>query len=334
MHAVHGTLEESGILHPRLVFEPSGLEIACIGITGTPLAEVASRWCCTVGDGRTTAPSVELTVRSNGDLHADLERHETSPGSNGGLLEERFDNWRSLIRSGFGRDEVAAVIPAAPASGDFFQAIDLCVAHLLALQGGVMLHGAAFEIGGTGVLAVGYSGSGKSTIAAAALTTGGKIVSDDLLLAAKQPSGEIGLATMRRNMVLREAGFQILPEKIRELLAPFDIRGKRRWQLSLEATSSPSTEWISPRRLWLVSVDRRLKSSRIGRVDQAAALAWLIRGTTDRFLTQDFHREREAQLEVLRDLAEICPAYRIRVGRDLLARPEATFERLLMASTG
>ena len=333
LDAVHGAREEGGRPHARLVFEPSGLEIDCFGLEGTPLAEVVSRWCCTVGDGRRAEPGVEITVRSNGDRHTDLEPCDASLVSESGILEERFGHWRSLIRPGSGRDDVAAAISAAPTSGDFSRAIDLCVAHLLALQGGAMLHGAAFEIGGTGVLSIGFSGAGKSTIAAAAVTTGGTVVSDDLLLAAKQPSGEIGLATMRRDMVLREAGFQLLFEDHQDALRPFNIKGKRRWLLSPETVPSAFTGWIRPRRLWLVSVDRRLGSSRIGRVDQAAALAWLIRGTTDRFLADVFPRERNAQIEVLRTLAEHCPAYRVRLGRDLLEGPETTLERLLAEST-
>jgi hypothetical protein len=134
--------------------------------------------------------------------------------------------------------------------------------------------------------------------------------------------------------VLREAGFQTLSENTREVLKPVDIKGKKRWQLLQEDVPSAFTEWIHPRHLWLVSVDRRLGASRVEGVDQAAALAWLIRGTTDRFLSGTFPRERDAQLQILKTLAEACPAYRIRLGRDLLARPAATLDHLLSASVG
>jgi len=328
MGAASDTLAASGSPRPRLVFEPSGLEVACIGLGRAHLRDLTARWCCTLDDGPGSAAKFELRIVSNGDRPDPFSAIRTR------LHEEQFGHWRTTIRPGIGCDDVGCATRSAATSGDFFQAVDLCVTHLLALQGGTMLHGAAVELGGAGVLAVGYSGSGKSTLAAAALAAGGAVVSDDLLLAGKLPSGEISLATMRRAMVLREAGFQILSQDFRELLKPYDIKGKRRWQLSQKDAPSAFTEWIDPRHLWLVSVDRRLGSSRVEGVDQAAALAWLIRGTTDRFLTEAFPRERDAQLQVLKTLAEARPACRIRLGRDLLTAPAATLEHLLSASVG
>lgn len=318
----------------RLVFEPSGLSISCTGFGEASLEGVATRWCCGVGTVEEAMPGVELRVRSGGKEPTGLDLQGDSQISESTFDERRFGNWRALIRPGRGLDEIRAFNAAATLSADFQRAVDLGVTHLLALQGGAVLHGAAFEIGRDSVLSIGHSGSGKSTVAAAALTAGGRIVSDDLLLAATLPSGEAGLATMRRFMVFRKAGFEGLPEKLRKVSRPLDVLGESRWKLSPSAEPSAFTEWTVPERIWLVSVDRRLRSSRLMAVDQATALAWLMRGTTQMYLSTPFDRERDAQLEALTTLAEACPAYRVRLGNDLLARPLATLEKLLCASAG
>lgn len=52
------------------------------------------------------------------------------------------------------------------------------------------VHGAAFDIDGCGVVAIGRRGSGNSTLTAAALRSDASVVEDDLLLAA--PDGTVG----------------------------------------------------------------------------------------------------------------------------------------------
>lgn len=217
---------------------------------------------------------------------------------------------------------------------DFLKAVDLCVTHALALAGGVVVHGASFETGGFAVLAVGGSGSGKSTLTAAALRLGARVVSDDLLLVARQSSGQVRVETLRRELYFREPGVSALPQTLRGDLQIFDNAGERRWWLAPEAEPSRFVKSVVPERLWLVSVDRRLGVSRCKAVEQATALAWLIRGISSVLLTVPFDSERVAILDVLGALVSECAASRVRLGRDLIAEPAKTFDRLLVRDGG
>jgi hypothetical protein len=91
---------------------------------------------------------------------------------------------------------------------------------------------------------------------------------------------------------------------------------------------------VTPERLWLVAVDRRLRESRITSADQAEALAWLIRGLSGLFLSAGFDRERGPILDLLAGLVASCPASKVRLGRDLLADTEGTMNRILAATEG
>jgi len=314
----------------RFEFAPSGL-----GITGEDLGrpcveDVVKRWCCSVGRmspiGELGCPILRLTAKPDRSRSRSWKRVDRN-----GLHLERFGSWRSVLRPGGVRDEVEPVRSPSSESFDFQQSFDLCMTHLLAMQGGVVLHGSVFDLGGVGVFALGDSGSGKTTLAAASLRAGGRVVSDDLVLASVSAIGEIAAATLRREMLLREAGFSVLPAALRQDLWTFDDAGETRWQLSPDQAPARFKHWTRPQKLWLVSVDRRLKASRVAAVDQATALTWLIRGTTALFLRAPFHEERLAVLATLRNLAEDCPAFRIRLGRDLLEAPVATLDRLLRA---
>lgn len=64
--------------------------------------------------------------------------------------------------------------------GAFENFLRVLVAHVLLLEGGVLLHSAAVVSSGGGHLFVGPSGAGKSTISHAAQSTGRSVISDDL----------------------------------------------------------------------------------------------------------------------------------------------------------
>jgi hypothetical protein len=234
---------------------------------------------------------------------------------------------------GAGRDVVESVSGAARRSSRFTTAVDLSVTHLLALRGAAVLHAAAFEIEGAGVLAVGGSGSGKSTIAAAALRAGGQVVSDDVLVAARRADGAVRVAPLRRDMVLREAGQSILPRALRGRLQVVDDGRSLRWRLPSRSVSARFAEWTRPRHILLLSVDRRLGESRVGEVDQATALAWLIRATAPLFLKSPFAVERRTVVDVFSALVEGASTLRVRLGRDLLEDPRGTMKGLLVAGS-
>jgi hypothetical protein len=239
-----------------------------------------------------------------------------------------------VLRPGDGHDTVGPIIEGAAVSEDFHRAIDLCVAHALAMRGAVVVHGAAFDIGGRGVLVVGGSGSGKSTVVAGALRKGARVVSDDLLLVARRPRGRIGAESLRRELFFRAPGVSIVPQRLVEQLVPIDDGGETRWRLTPDAEPSSFAGAVSPKSLWLVAVDRRLRKSRVAAVDQAEALAWLVRGLSGLFLSAGFERERGPILDLLSNLVASCSLITVRLGRDLLSDPEETMDRILAATRG
>jgi hypothetical protein len=81
-------------------------------------------------------------------------------------------------------------------------ALYLCFAHQWARIGLLPVHGAAFVTDQGGVLAIGGTGTGKSTLTAAALIAGCRVVSDDWLLARASPDGLV-VERLRRFIMLR-----------------------------------------------------------------------------------------------------------------------------------
>jgi hypothetical protein len=316
--------ELTKLSHHVIRFESSGMSIPITGLDDVVAERVAARWCATAArqSGGSTAPAVSVLSKQNQD--------EASREDYG----RRFGPWRAVLSPGGGLDTVGPIIDGAAESEDFYLAIDLCVAHALAIRGGVVVHGAAFDIGGRGVLVVGGSGSGKSTVAAGALRCGARVVSDDLLLVASRPSGRIGVEALRRELFFRTPGVSIVPQRLVERLVPIDDAGESRWRLSPVAEPSSFAVSVSPEILWLVAGDRRRRESRVAAVDQAEALAWLVRGLSGLFLSAGFDRERGPILDLLAGLVASCPAAEVRLGRDLLADTEGTMDRILGATGG
>ena len=105
-----------------------------------------------------------------------------------------------------------------------------------------------------------------------------------------------------------------------------------RWILPREECPEAFVDTLKPEVLWLLSIDRRLKKSRIEEVPQARSLAELMRGTSSVFLSSRYPVERSRLMPVLAGLASSCRAHRVRLGRDLLDDPGRAMERLLDAS--
>lgn len=65
-------------------------------------------------------------------------------------------------------------------AGIFENFFRVLTAYRLLELGGILVHGAAVELGGRAVLALGRSGAGKTTFSRLALAQGGEVLSDDL----------------------------------------------------------------------------------------------------------------------------------------------------------
>ena len=312
----------STLTHHVIRFAASGIEIGVAGLDCDEARRLADRWCAVLSE-RTEAvarPAFHVGERP-------LERRH------GEIHEERFGAWKARLAPG-GRATVTAIATIAENPGDRERAIDLCMTQALSLRGAVVVHGAAFAVGGRVVVAVGGSGSGKSTLTAAALRCGARVVSDDLVLVVRRGAGEVVIESLRRDLWFREAGAGALPVDLRRHLQPFDVDGVSRWRLASQDAAGSLIGALVPHRVWLLSIDRRLRNSRCSRADQATALAELIRGISGVFLGGRFRAERDNILAVLGGLVAKCPATRIRLGRDLVAEPAEAVSRLIASDGG
>jgi hypothetical protein len=206
---------------------------------------------------------------------------------------------------------------------------DVWLQRALAGRGVAVLHGAAVRVRSHGLLAVGGRHVGKSTIAAAAIVGGGSVVSDDWLFAAVTRDGSVVVAPGRTELAFRRPTVDVLPEEIRRRLVPAQGTASDRWALDPTTTDPWHAVALIPTSIWRVSIDRRLGTSRLQRINQADTWAALAHSTSAVFLSGVFDRERSSLLRLLHRLVTDCPGFRLRLGRDLLADPATTLDRLV-----
>lgn len=212
--------------------------------------------------------------------------------------------------------------------------VGVSIAHLLARQGLAVLHACAFQCGGVGVLGLGEGLSGKTTVSLAAVHSGGAVVSDDLVLAGLNPEGSVELRSLRPYWFLRGETRNIVPKELSSKMWETEENGQPRWLIPSRGHQIDFVDRLTPRVLWQLSVDRRLKASRVTRADQASSFATLITASSPIFLSRYCPGERKSLLPVLRALSERCRPYRIRLGRNLHDDPEGETARLLDSTMG
>ncbi len=205
----------------------------------------------------------------------------------------------------------------------------IAIAHALALEGLVVLHAAAFAVGGEHVVVLGETGAGKSTVAMAALRAGGRVLSDDCIVAGPGAGGEPIVAPFRRDVLLRTAGEAVLDAHTAARVQPVHIDGIPRGLLRRSDAPERFTPMAGVSQVWAVSVDRRLRASRAERLTGGEALARLIDATSPVYLSARFPRQRGRILNALAALASAGPALRVRLGTDLLADPRGVVARLV-----
>ena len=206
------------------------------------------------------------------------------------------------------------------------------VFRAFAEQGFSVLHAAAFEVAERGFLVVGESGTGKSTLAMLALRAGGRVVSDDSVLMGPIVGGRPGVAAFRKDAVLRDAGERIIPPVLRGRLHRALVDGIERPVLARARAPEAFASTVVPQRLFISRVDRRLRGSRCRRTTQADALAALIAASSPLFLAPELGGLRARLLPVLAATVGACAAYRVALGRDVLADPDAVASHLFSRS--
>ncbi len=209
----------------------------------------------------------------------------------------------------------------------------IALIHQFALHGRVTIHGCAFKCDGRSVLGVGRTRSGKSTISATAISRGGRVVSDDLLLVSKQQGDGLLVHALRPHGLIRAPTVDILPKEIAGGLRPSAAGNEGKWILPRQSHPSAFIDQVKPGVLWLLSIDRRLNQSRIEPVSQSRAMAGLMLSTSSFLLAPRYPVERSRVMPVLTEIATSCRSFQVRLGKDLLKDPGAALHRLLVAGT-
>jgi len=206
--------------------------------------------------------------------------------------------------------------------------IDIGLIHALALEGAMVFHASVFEAYGTRVIAVADSGSGKSTLAAAAIRCGGRVVSDDAVVAVRK-TDSVTTASFRRDLFLRSGSVAVLPSDVQDLVAETMFFDGPRATLERDACPEVFAPTVEPDRLWALELDTSRPRGMTERIPGSEAAVALIRSTTPLHLTTRFATERSRVLPVLTCLIDQTEAFRVVLGTDLLTEPERALRRLV-----
>ncbi|MBI4913933.1 MAG: hypothetical protein HY823_14475 [Acidobacteria bacterium] len=224
-----------------------------------------------------------------------------------------------------------AVDPACAEGGALGDLLGAALMHALALQGRLALHGMAALLGGTGVVALGDSQSGKSTLALACLRAGGRILTDDHLLVdpASRPPG---LRALRRDLRLRGGSRSLVPSALAPLLQEEDPPG--RCFLPRDAAPQAFLESLTPQRLLILAPDPRPSRLEVVPLEQARTLSGALRAASPLFHSGRYAAERAGLWPSLQALVEHLPSFLVALGPDLLADPEGVLAELLEQTAG
>jgi hypothetical protein len=210
--------------------------------------------------------------------------------------------------------------------------LDLGVVHGAVARSLLVMHASAWRLGGRSVLAAGGSGSGKTTLCLAALVAGGKVVGDDMLFAGIGSNGRTRLRSFRRNLLMRGPSRRLLEHAQGWAVERLAGDPEGRWRLARGDHPKRFATGITPDALWAVSVDRRLRRSRILGMSQADTMSALLSGCVPLYFSRHFPRERALAMPLLVKIVETTPGFRVRLGRDLMDEPASALARLLEAS--
>jgi len=262
-----------------------------------------------------SADSAEPT-RSWADQHAGV----------GEFRERRGDGYVDLCPGVGSRVVVNSMTGSVNATS--VELIDIGLIHALALEGAMVFHASVFEVYGTRVIAVADSGSGKSTLAAAAVRCGGRVVSDDAVVAVRN-TGSVTTASFRRDLFLRSGSVAVLPEDVQDLMVETIFVDGPRATLERDACPEVFTPIVEPDRLWALELDTSRFRGTTEPISGSEAAVALIRSSTPLHLTPRFGLERSNLLPILTGLVEQAETSRVVLGTDLMKEPEVAFQRLL-----
>lgn len=311
-----------------------GVPLAFEGFTRAELAELEPGWRLEAATSLADASSdcyrivrepwsdAAQMTRANASLQPDCLVRVRS-GNGDALVNHAGVVW---ILPG-GRSARIATDPDFDDPFEFNDLIGAAPAHAMALAGRVPLHGMAAEIDGVGVLALGQSMAGKSTLALALFHAGGRVVSDDLLMVGPGPD-RAEVRALRRDLHVREGSFGLIPAELRER---FSTDGAGPGRLVLRQNNAPErfASAITPHLLWFLDGVGGVSPVETQEISNAAALAVMIAATSPLFVSGRYREERSRIMPALTALVAPARCSSVRLGPGLLQSPGIVVRELL-----
>jgi hypothetical protein len=227
---------------------------------------------------------------------------------------------RARVVAGGARIEVE-VADATLGDPHRFSQVFLLVALVLALRWRGLFHlhaGALVAPGGRGVLVAGGAGAGKSTLTVALLEQGCDYLGDDAVLL-RAGGGAASVLALPRPFHLGERTAAAFP-RLRALLGAALAAGDKRRLDPAAAWPGRARLAMGPPALILLPEVAPAGPTTTEPVAPAEALGALLESSA--LVAIDALPGARAQLDALRRLVDGAPALRVRLGRDLLDRPE------------
>ncbi len=313
----------------RLRFQGFGLSVE-----GDPRAALAAAELLGAlpEDRSTGAPDLRLVLRASGPAprpagarrfyHGILDCH----GEGDDLL---LWDGHSLarVRAGGALVEVD-VADESLRDGYLFAHVLLLVSLVLALRWRGLFHlhaGGLVAPGGRGILVAGGAGAGKSTLTLALLEAGCAYLGDDAVFLSVR-GDEASVLSLPRPFHVAPRTAEAFP-RVAALLSDLLPTGdKRRLDPRLAWPGLERSSMRAPSLLLLPHVSGGAVTT-VEPLSSADALGALIESSM-LVVVDELPRQRE-HMEVLRGVSDGMRAWRVESGLDLLARPEATVERIL-----
>ena len=260
-------------------------------------------------------------------------RYEAEPISQGQTHVEPFqrDFGDSLVHGASNAPATCSILPTHH-PGDprhLPAAMSFAFAQQWARLGLACIHGALLTVADQGVLVLGHKGAGKSVLATSALVAGGRLVSDDYLLAGIRDDVLWG-ERIRAFVSLRQSW------AARSL---FEAAGTR-WQtnrggtrafLPVDADDPRFPDHARIDHIWLLTRPRagRRRDSNLEPIPQATLFAALVSAAQPLLLGPDFPHEDRLLTDLFLRLASHAQPARLETGQDIVLEPRTTWSRLL-----
>lgn len=212
------------------------------------------------------------------------------------------------------------------------QSLGLLLAQQWARSGLLMVHAAAFEIDGRGILAMGDKGAGKSVLTASAMAAGARVVSDDWVMTGPGGSQRFKVERMREFLMLRhsQACDRILARLPQIQARNSAARPKAVIRIAEDDAQPHFTRECDIHELWLVRRPKsgRAQASRIEDGPSTSALSAIMRATMPVLFSKRFEAESARIHQTTRNLVAQSRCRLIEPGLDLVDRPKDAFSKL------